>query len=275
MMNWNKLNELLNVANHFHLVWDMMGAFSGREPSENSKGPVKGIYGIFGKKDERIVHSLIMTLDGKDQELLVEFFGWLFTPEPNNIQQWLESVFYRNDFFVFLAKKNESGSSVKIGEDKKVTVTKDGGKTITETVTKDLKSSPGPSEAARLIQQILDRIKAKLTELGPTKVRQTAQKRQDIAFRATYNFFKKTPVPMQKVGETDWIGYLTERFGWTKEQVGAFVAFVSPKLQWLKTKGADSIKSAEQKLADEASRQQRREAELPWLDWLIRKLLPF
>ncbi len=272
-MDWNKLNNLLNIANHFHLVWDVLGAFGGREPPENAKGPVKGIYGIFGKKDERIVHSLIMKLDEEDQELLVEFFGWLFEPEPDNIQQWVESVFFRNDFFVFLAKKHESGGPVKIGEDKTVIVTNDGNKTTTQTVTKDLKSKPGKSEAEKLIEQMLTRITAKLTELGKTRVQKVALARRETAFRTTYEFFKKTPVPMRKVGEIDWIDYLTERFGWTKEQAMAFLAFATPKLQWLKARGINSLKTADQWLADEAAARQHRKKSV--LDRILRKLLPF
>lgn len=276
-MDWNKMNELLNVANHLHLVWDMVGAFSGKEPAENARGPVKGMYGIFGKKDERIVHSLIMGIDDvADQGLLVDFFGWLFTPEPDNIQQWLESVFFRNDFFVFVAKKHEGGGPVKIGEDKTVIVTKDGEKTTTQTITKDISSKPGEeTEAVKLIDQMLRRITAKLNELAASQSRLTLPKRKDVAFRATYEFYRKSSVPMRKVGETDWVEYLTERFNWTKEQAAAFLAFATPKLQWLKAEGINSLKAADQWLADEVVRQQQREAQLPWYDRLLNKLLPF
>ena len=225
--------EMMDFASMAHLFSDLASARKGQEPREDAPKAFKAAMGIFGKGDELEVKSDTMYRPADHQEMLYEDWHWLFDPEPENPQQWLESIWYRNEFFTFIAKIGMMNTPEKRGE-KVLIVRMDGdGKSYTETkTTEDIMSDLGINGKKELIDQMIMRLR-KSARLSWEKVEvdgkmviphepafmKLPKAKRVAAYKKEYKFYKASPVPCYKVGERDLFDWIATRYGLAREQV--------------------------------------------------------
>lgn len=227
------LGNMLDIMSVFHMLADGLKALQGNEPASEAKPTIKALYGIFGKGDEQAVMQILLAMPLASQERFVDFCGWLFTPAPGDAIEWIESLFYRNSFFTFIARKHQLGESVKIGDDVTVSDLEVPNLKIKNTRNVGVFSHP-ESDGKKLADNILARLQASLDKHGGDK---------EPAYREVYAYLKTSPVPCSKVGETDWTQWMEDTYGWSKAQAEAFRALaipfyhakVNPKLEQMQT----------------------------------------
>lgn len=211
----DRLVDMLNVIMLF------TGGNFGKQAPENAPDFVKKAYGIFGKDDEHELLIAIRLLPEADQDLLMEFLDWLFTPQDGDWVQVLEGMVKRNAFTSFLTK----------------TYSDEGTKKELERIVIDLKSNSDKTQA----------------------------------FTQAYNRLRRPPIGCRRVGEwdVDWKGWLRAKFPDIPEDVW--------QANWANAQKLVTrfLHESDRRIAQKAEQLRQREAELPWIDRLIRKLLPF
>ncbi len=108
-------------VSHANLLWEVFGALTGKDLPNDAFTLAKGLSGIFGLKDERMITTLILALEkewlrnGKKfggkrvenpREILAGYFAWQFpkqTPEQRLLAWW-----YGNQFRNFLTAMGSS-----------------------------------------------------------------------------------------------------------------------------------------------------------------------
>ena len=252
MAKWS-LSDMMQIGSHIHLITDLVGAFTGKEPTEKTPEGIKGFYGIFGKKDELTVTTLLRKMDGEDRELLSDFFGWLF--EYEGALQWTESVFARNDFFTFIAKKHSIETTESNGNQETTWGAKNTkGTTWQRKTTKNLYPSSSKSEALCALEDIAAFLKKYEAEIKAKKPKYKLQTIRKRAFRLTQERLSKVGYPCKKVGDTDWVAWASERFDWTLEQAEAFKEYAIPYLEKVYKLATTTTKEMNRRLNVESQR---------------------
>lgn len=108
-------------VSHAHSLWEVFGALTGKDLPNDAFTLAKGLSGVFGLKDERMIMMLILALEkewlknGKKfggkrvenpREILAGYFAWQFpkqTPEQRLLAWW-----YGNQFRNFLTAMGSS-----------------------------------------------------------------------------------------------------------------------------------------------------------------------
>jgi len=237
------INDLLTYASNAHLVLDVMGAIRGEEPRKDAPRAFKVASGIWGKGDELAVKSDTMHRPHDHQDMLYGQWHWLFDPEPGNPQQWIESIFYRNEFFTFIMNMGKVVDPKEIGEEVTTIRLGVGGNPAdakdwhkeTKT-TKKIMSDLGINGTRELIDQMIMRLRqaaglahekdsAGNIPHEPAFMDLSAADRE-AAYAKVYAFYRASPVPCYKVGERDWFDWLKTRYGLSQEAINKVKKFV-------------------------------------------------
>lgn len=102
---FNSLGKAANLGSHIHTLTDMISTVIGKEPGDKAPPSVKGLYGIFGKADERAFQVLLDKLEKEKpgaREIISGFLRWAF-PHDTTTNKLL-SFYYGNLFRVFVTK---------------------------------------------------------------------------------------------------------------------------------------------------------------------------
>ncbi len=232
-----KLTNLLHVAPLMSFANDVAGIFMGKPPQVAGDQEKAVKFGIFSREDETAVANVILGLENVvHRDLDVGFFAHVFSPQrkkgaPITFQHFLESLWFRNEFFSHLASLTKGGEPKKKGVER-VTVKKkleNGGGDQTTTTEKDIYSDgSGPSKAVKLLTLLGERLakeKEAVEKAYPKASPEAVLKRTyDNVYKSFYKNDFTTRIRM--VGEDDT--RIWERFGITEERWKQFSAWATP-----------------------------------------------
>ncbi len=164
---WGNLDDVMHLGERVKLISGIMtaglGSIFGMSPPNDAPGVIKGVYGIFGSKEERVLSNILRGLEEKDRKVFSDLCNWLFKTD-GSVAQGLEALWLQNAFFVFIAKDHKFASDSKT--EKKKEMVKD------------------------IVEQILLQHGTSTKEIGA------------LAFRKAVKRFQTEGVPIAKVGES-------------------------------------------------------------------------
>lgn len=104
---WQDINKMMDIGERITWVSNLLSSFLGNEPAAGASPVAKGIYGLFGKKEERIIASILPKLDAEVKMKFNRLLQNLFKTD-GSILQGIESILLQNDLLVFIAKKHDA-----------------------------------------------------------------------------------------------------------------------------------------------------------------------
>lgn len=271
MSIFSQLDGLLNMGERLHFLSAIAGAVFGDKPGDEGPAAAKAAYWFFGagKDDERRVGRLLRNLADEDEEgatLFIEHALWMLENNGSLLGQ-LEAAMIRNAYFVYIAKVDElTPTATKTGtRTDKVTYdlpddadqTKRKGTAETKS---DIMNGGGASEALKLINEIIGRIKAEIEE-GKSK---------SEAFRATTTWFSQgRGVPMRKVGDPGFMRWIEKAAGITASQAQRIFNFIRNDLAgWIDTEANRRRLRRQQQI-------QQQPSGWGWISWMLGRALRF
>ncbi len=271
-----RLTNLLHMAPLLSFANDVAGMFTGKPPQAagDPEKPVK--FGIFSREDETVVAKVILGLENEElRDLDVGFLAHVFSPQrkkgaPITFQHFLESLWYRNEFFSHLASLAKGGEPKKKGVERVVVKKKldNGGGDQTTTTENDLYTEGGgPSKAVKLLTLLGERLKEEkeaVEKAYPKATEETIlRKTYDNVYKQYYKNDFTTRIRM--VGEDDT--RIWERFGITEERWKQFSKWAAPlfnkAIVTIKEYGEDGGAKLQELLELEVARRKQEYSILP------------
>jgi hypothetical protein len=209
---FGSLEKFVNAA---HLL-EIFGVLRGDEPATDAPSAAKGLAGILGTKDERVMLELLGKFPQAEQKAFFAFMTWMLKNDGSAVQK-LEAFIIRNNFFTFVTKKHNPGESKELGTSKHVFKRTSGPRDFTHTINRKQFSTPGESPAIILLVSLIETIQTNGIDAKGHK--------------ASLAAFKSMSLPVRQVGEPGF-WRLVEQAGatsteWSTDQA-AYLARIAP-----------------------------------------------
>lgn len=202
----------LFTENNFWSMAERLGLFiqildklvGGKDMPEGTPEKLKGLSGLFGTKDERLMEALYQQLDigtpGKSRKIQ-DFMAWCVKHDDSPVQVF-ESFVVRNRFTEYVTTLDNPSSGSEIGSEETKMVFKDAatGATVTKTTRAKTFSTGGPSIGLNLLKEVVKEI-----DIHGTNA---------TGYRKVLKFCQGRKMPLRKVGDPGFYRWMENHKVW-------------------------------------------------------------
>jgi len=208
LFNQNEFWKLAERLGLFITVIDKL--FQGKDMPEGTPDKLKGLSGLFGTKDERLMEALYQRLDSGtpgESRKIQDFIAWC-TKHDNTPVKIFEAFVIRNRFTDYVTTLDNPSSGNEVGsEETKFVYTDPADKkvTVTKTIKEKKFSAGGSSVGLNLLREIVKEIDTQGTNA--------------TSYRKVLKFCKGRKMPLRKVGEPGFFRWMENHKVWMAELV--------------------------------------------------------
>ena len=175
----------------FYTFVDIIGDVMGKKPRGDVPEELKGVYGLFGKEDERGMTRLMVELDEDDRKLVVKFLYWHFIRHQDRSHVGAVTVWwFMNAWRTHVTRLKTDKSKTGTTTTKQTVIDPVNPKDKTETTTTAENFSGGGNQGLDFLKEIAKIIK----EAGPGN--------EVAGYEAVLRFFAASGVPQMPKEET-------------------------------------------------------------------------
>lgn len=175
----------------FYTFVDIIGDVMGKKTRGDVPEELKGVYGLFGKEDERAISRLLVELPDEDRKLVVKFLYWHFLRHQDRSHVGAVTVWwFMNAWRTHVTRLSTPKSKTGTTTTKQTVIDPVNPKDKTETITTTENSSGGGNQSLDFLKKIAQIIK----DAGPGN--------EVAGYEDVLRFFQASGVPQMPKEET-------------------------------------------------------------------------